>query len=177
MEDIEKKILKALEEIGPTFISKLSNRILENQIAVTGIIKKMVKEKLVERVEEVMVTYKTKEDNVVVKHRNHTYYRLTKKGEKIAAEISDVKLELREAFKTYNKALQNRLDNEQQEQGKILIYSVVDYPYSGEIAVQKILGSYLESCEITREATVTLRGELPGEIREKLKLLNNVVVI
>lgn len=82
MSELEKKIVIAIYKIGPTFISKLANRILENQNEVRDCIRKLIKEKLLERVENIMVEYKTKEANIVVKHRNHTYYKLTRLGEK-----------------------------------------------------------------------------------------------
>lgn len=63
MKDIEKKILITIDIIGPTFISKLSNRILENQNEVREYVKKFVSEKVLERVENIMVSYKTKDKN------------------------------------------------------------------------------------------------------------------
>ncbi|MGL4970097.1 MAG: hypothetical protein ACRC45_00510 [Cetobacterium sp.] len=81
MNSLEKKIILTIYKIGPTFISKLANRILENQNDVRDTVKKLVLEKVLQRVQNVMVNYKTKENNVVTKHRNHTYFELTKLGE------------------------------------------------------------------------------------------------
>lgn len=177
MKEIEKKILVTIDTIGPTFISKLANRILENQNEVRECVKKFVAEKILERVENVMVSYKTKEDNVVIKHRNHTYYKLTKKGEKLAKEIElEEKLEVREAFKTYNKALQNALDNAVEEKEE-LVECVVDFPYSQEINVKTILDEKFEKLEKSYGNTITLRGKIPKEKAEELRLLPNTVVI
>ena len=129
MSELEKKIVLTIYKIGPTFISKLANRILENQNEVRECVKELIKNKLLERVENIMVEYKTKEANVVVKHRNHTYYKLTKNGEKKAKELEEDEFEVREAFKTYNKALQNKLDNVIENTEK-RIYCVIDFPYS-----------------------------------------------
>lgn len=177
MKEIEKKILVTIDMIGPTFISKLANRILENQNEVRECVKKFVDEKILERVENVMVSYKTKEDNVVVKHRNHTYYQLTKKGEKIAKEIElEEELIVREAFKTYNKALQNTLDNSKDEKMEY-VECVVDFPYSQEVNVKGILEEEFDRLEKSYATTITLRGKILKEKVEEIKKLPNTVVI
>lgn len=177
MSDLEKKIIVAIDTIGPTFVSKLANRILENQNEVRECVRKLIKEKVLERVENIMVEYKTKEDNIVVKHRNHTYYKLTKLGEKIAKEIEEIEgLEIREAFKTYNKALQNKLDNSKEESPK-RCYCVIDLPYSQEINVKSILGDTFELLQKEYGHTITLRGEITEQEKEKISDLPNIVII
>ncbi|MGL5623674.1 DUF2250 domain-containing protein [Cetobacterium sp.] len=176
MSELEKKIVLTIYKIGPTFISKLANRILENQNEVRECIRILIKDKILERVENIMVEYKTKEANVVVKHRNHTYYKLTKNGEKKARELEEYEFEVREAFKTYNKALQNKLDN-QKEEDKKEIYCVIDLPYSQEVNIKGILGSKFEDLEKEYRHTITLRGNITELEKEKLLELINVVII
>ena len=177
MSELEKKIVLTIYKIGPTFISKLANRILENQNEVRESVRKLIEEKVLERVGNVMVEYKTKESNVVVKHRNHTYYRLTKLGEKRAKELEEYEeLEIREAFKTYNKALQNRLDN-QRDSSIEKVYCVIDFPYSQEGNVKSILGDRFETLEKDYGHTITLRGNITEMEREKILELPNIVII
>lgn len=177
MTDIEKKILVTIDTIGPTFISKLANRILENQNEVRECVRHFVKEKILERVENIMVSYKTKDDNVVVKHRNHTYYQLTKKGKRLVKEIEVEDFEVREAFKTYNKALQNSLDNSKKEIEEP-IYAVIDFPFSQENNVKNILKDTFNLLEKTYDKTVTLRGKVHKEKLEELKNnIFNIVVL
>lgn len=178
MSELEKKIVLTIYKIGPTFISKLANRILENQNEVRESIRALIKNKVLERVENIMVEYKTKEENVVVKHRNHTYYKLTKFGERKAKELDEnMEFELREAFKTYNKALQNKLDNNIKEEIIKAIYCVIDFPYSQELNVKAILNERFETLQKEYGHTITLRGEITEIEKEKLLELPNVVII
>lgn len=176
MSELEKKIVLTIYKIGPTFISKLANRILENQNEVRECVKELIKNKLLERVENIMVEYKTKEANVVVKHRNHTYYKLTKNGEKKAKELEEDEFEVREAFKTYNKALQNKLDNVIENTEK-RIYCVIDFPYSQELNVKNILNEKFENLQKEYGHTITLRGEITEVEKEKLLELPNIIII
>ena len=176
MSELEKKIVLTIYKIGPTFISKLANRILENQNEVRECVKELIKNKLLERVENIMVEYKTKEANVVVKHRNHTYYKLTKNGEKKAKELEEDEFEVREAFKTYNKALQNKLDNVIENTEK-RIYCVIDFPYSQELNVKNILNEKFENLQKEYGHTITLRGDITEVEKGKLLELPNIIII
>ena len=176
MSELEKKIVLTIYKIGPTFISKLANRILENQNEVRESVKELIKNKMLERVENIMVEYKTKESNVVVKYRNHTYYKLTKNGEKKARELEEDEFEVREAFKTYNKALQNKLDNVIENTEK-RIYCVIDFPYSQEINVKNILNEKFENIQKEYGHTITLRGDITEVEKEKLLELPNIIII
>ena len=176
MSELEKKIVLTIYKIGPTFISKLANRILENQNEVRECVKELIKNKLLERVENIMVEYKTKEANVVVKHRNHTYYKLTKNGEKKAKELEEDEFEVREAFKTYNKALQNKLDNVIENTEK-RIYCVIDFPYSQELNVKNILNEKFENLQKEYGHTITLRGEITEVEKQKILELPNIIII
>lgn len=176
MSELKKKIVLTIYKIGPTFISKLANRILENQNEVRECVKELIKNKLLERVENIMVEYKTKEANVVVKHRNHTYYKLTKNGEKKAKELEEDEFEVREAFKTYNKALQNKLDNVIENTEK-RIYCVIDFPYSQELNVKNILNEKFENLQKEYGHTITLRGDITEVEKEKLLELPNIIII
>ena len=177
MSKLKRKIILTIDQIGPTFISKLANRILENQNEVRECVRELIKEKVLERVENIMVEYKTKEDNVVTKHRNHTYYKLTKLGEKKAKELEEIEdFTVREAFKTYNKALQNRLDNLKESEIKT-VYCVIDLPYSQESAVKSILEDRFDNIEKEYGHTITLRGEISEAEKEMILELQNVVVI
>lgn len=178
MNELEKKIILTIYRIGPTFISKLANRILENQNEVRESVRTLIKSKVLERVENIMVEYKTKEENVVVKHRNHTYYKLTKFGEKKAKELDEnEEFEVREAFKTYNKALQNRLDNNIKEEEIKETYHVIDFPYSQELNVKVILNEKFENLQREYGHTITLRGEITELEKERLLELPNVIII
>ncbi|WP_300341199.1 MULTISPECIES: DUF2250 domain-containing protein [unclassified Fusobacterium] len=176
MDKLEIKIISTIDSIGPTFISKLANRILENQNLVKECVKKLVAEKILERVENIMVSYKTKEANTVTKHRNHTYYKLTKKGEQLAKSLAITDNSVREAFKTYNKALQNILDNPESMESTS-IDCVIDFPYSQENPIKNILKEEFFTLEKTYDKTVTLRGKVEKNKIEKIKLLPNVVVL
>lgn len=177
MNQLEKKIILTINNIGPTFISKLANRILENQNEVRTCVKTLIKNKVLERVENIMVEYKTKDENVVVKHRNHTYYRLTRLGEKKAKELVEIDdFSLREAFKTYNKSLQNKLDNLKQEKEN-KSYCIIDFPYSQESNVKLILENKFEIFSKEYGITITLRGEITNIEKKKLLELPNVVII
>lgn len=176
MSELEKKIVLTIYKIGPTFISKLANRILENQNEVRECVKELIKNKLLERVENIMVEYKNKEANVVVKHRNHTYYKLTKNGEKKAKELEEDEFEVREAFKTYNKALQNKLDNVIENTEK-RIYCVIDFPYSQELNVKNILNEKFENLQKEYGHTITLRGDITEVEKGKLLELPNIIII
>ncbi|WP_432204633.1 hypothetical protein ACQ9ZF_07255 [Cetobacterium somerae] len=176
MNELEKKVVLTIFNIGPTFISKLANRILENQNEVRECVRKLIDEKMLERVENIMVQYKTKEENVVVKHRNHTYYKLTKLGEKKAKELEEDEFYVREAFKTYNKALQNKLDNVKEEKVE-KVYCVIDLPYSQEISAKAILEEDFEKLEKEYGTTITLRGNITKIQKGKLAELQNTVII
>ncbi|MGL4687243.1 MAG: hypothetical protein ACRCVS_01000 [Fusobacteriaceae bacterium] len=182
MNELEMKIVLTISKIGPTFVSKLANRILEKQTDVKESVKILVAEKILVRVENIMVNYKTKESNVVIKHRNHTYFELTKLGERKAKEIildDDKKVQVREAFKTYNKALQNSLDNcnLSDEDKTNTIYCVIDFPYSQELSVKNILGENFNKLSKEYHLTITLRGDISKEEKDSLLLLDNIVVI
>ncbi|MGL4867962.1 MAG: hypothetical protein ACRCZO_15920 [Cetobacterium sp.] len=178
MNELEKKVVLTIYKIGPTFISKLANRILENQNDVRETVKNLVSEKVLQRVENVMVNYKTKDNNVVVKHRNHTYFELTKLGERKVKELGleDDELEVREAFKTYNKSLQNSLDN-LKEENEEKIYCVIDFQYSSELSVKAILGENYEKISKEYGTTITLRGEISKLEKENLLKIVNLIII
>lgn len=175
MNELEKKIILVISTIGPTFISKLANRILENQYNVKLAVDNLIKNGILERVENLMVSYKTKNNNVVIKHRNHTYYDLTKEGKKLAKTFSDEEeIEVREAFKTYNKSLQNQLDNQINIDEKKSY--VINFPYSQESNVKNILQEEFDNLEKEYGTTITLRGMVSKEKEELLASLLNVVI-
>ncbi len=175
MNELEKKIILTIFTIGPTFISKLANRILENQQNVKIAVDKLVVTGILERVENLMVSYKTKDNNVVIKHRNHTYYDLTKAGKKVAKTLPiEENLEIREAFKTYNKSLQNILDNTISETQKTY---VINFPYSQETNIKNILQDEFFNLEKEYGTTITLRGVISKEKEQLLSQLTNVVIL
>ncbi|MEW6053762.1 MAG: DUF2250 domain-containing protein [Nitrospirota bacterium] len=78
--EIEEKILYYIYHSGPVFAKKLSSRLNEDITAVTRCIKRLEAAGLLERMTGTMVDYRIDRRNRVTKHRNHTYYDLTRKG-------------------------------------------------------------------------------------------------
>src|SRR4030043_1539394 len=78
--DIELKVLYYLYHSGPTFLKKLSARLSEDIQAVRKSIEYLQNMGYLERVSGTLVEYRINKRNKVTKHRDHTYYDLTRKG-------------------------------------------------------------------------------------------------
>ncbi len=62
------------------FITKLAKRLNEDPQRVKDRVKALEKAQYLERVTGTMISYRLDKRNKVSKHRNHTYYSLTRKG-------------------------------------------------------------------------------------------------
>ena len=80
LEDIELKILFYLYHSGEAFTKKLASRLNADIGAIKTSIAKLLNEGYLERVAGTLVNYRIDRKNKVTKHRNHTYYALTRKG-------------------------------------------------------------------------------------------------
>lgn len=65
---------------GPVFIKKLATRLNEDIQTVQKNIETLQHKGYLERVTGTLVDYRINRRNKVTKHRNHTYYDLTRKG-------------------------------------------------------------------------------------------------
>lgn len=78
--DIELKIIYYIYHSGPVFTKKLTARLHENIQIVNESIKNLQHIGYLERVTGTLIDYRINRRNKVTKHRNHTYYDLTRKG-------------------------------------------------------------------------------------------------
>ncbi len=83
LEELDFRILKHHQLLGVDYSLMVSEILRVSAPQVFEHHRKLRKLKLLERVKEVMIQYrKGMVDNKWIKHRNHTYYRITPKGEK-----------------------------------------------------------------------------------------------
>jgi predicted transcriptional regulator len=80
LSEIELKILCYIHHSGPTFVKKLAARLDTDIQTVNKSIVTLQRMGYLERVTRTMVEYRINRRNKVTKHRNHTYYDLTRKG-------------------------------------------------------------------------------------------------
>jgi predicted ArsR family transcriptional regulator len=80
MHENEMKIMCYLYRAGPAFTAKLALRLNKEMQTIRGHIMNLLNNGYVERVSGAMVGYRLDKRNRVIKHRNHTYYQLTRKG-------------------------------------------------------------------------------------------------
>ena len=80
LSDIELKILYYIYHSGPAFIKKLSVRLKKDIQTLQRSIEALQRMEYLERVTGTLVEYRLDRRNKVTKHRNHTYYDLTRKG-------------------------------------------------------------------------------------------------
>jgi len=80
LSDIELKILSYIHHSGPAFAKKLAARLDTDIQTVHEHIMTLQRMGYLERVTRTMVEYRINRRNNVTKHRNHTYYDLTRKG-------------------------------------------------------------------------------------------------
>jgi len=76
----ELKVMYYIFHSGPAFIKKLAARLNENNEILRNSIKNLQRLGYLERVTKTLVDYRLDKRNKVTKHRNHTYYDLTRKG-------------------------------------------------------------------------------------------------
>ena len=80
LDEVDLKILYYIYNAGPAYIKKLSQRIHKDFETVRNHVKKLEKLGYLERVSGRLVEYRIDRRNKVTKHRNHTYYDVTRKG-------------------------------------------------------------------------------------------------
>ena len=80
LSDIELKILYYIYHSGPAFIKKLSARMDNDIQTLQKSVEALQRMEYLERVSGTMVEYRLNRRNKIIKHRNHTYYDLTRKG-------------------------------------------------------------------------------------------------
>jgi DNA-binding MarR family transcriptional regulator len=80
LSDIEVKILYYIQHSGPVFTKKLSARLDEDIQTVQKNVETLQHKGYLVRVTRTLVDYRINKRNKVTKHRNHTYYDLTRKG-------------------------------------------------------------------------------------------------
>jgi predicted transcriptional regulator len=78
--DLELKILYYIHHSGPSFIKKLAARLNEDIHTMRKSVMILQRLGYMERVTRTLVEYRIDRRNKVTKHRNHTYYDLTRKG-------------------------------------------------------------------------------------------------
>lgn len=80
LEPIDEKILYYIHKSGPVFFMKLAKRLNEDAEMIRDRIKGLQERDFLERVTGTMVNYRVNKRGKVTKHRNHTYYNLTRKA-------------------------------------------------------------------------------------------------
>jgi predicted transcriptional regulator len=78
--EVELKVMYYIFNSGPAFIKKLAVRFNEDNQMLRNSVKNLQRLGYLERVTKTLVDYRLDKRNKVTKHRNHTYYDLTRKG-------------------------------------------------------------------------------------------------
>jgi len=76
----ELKVLYYICHSGPAFIKKLASRLNEDNEILRKSVKNLQRLGYLERVTKTLIDYRLDKRNKVTKHRNHTYYNLTREG-------------------------------------------------------------------------------------------------
>jgi predicted transcriptional regulator len=76
----ELKVMYYIFHSGPAFIKKLAARLNEDTQIIRNSVDNLQHLGYLERVTKTIVDYRLDKRNKVTKHRNHTYYDLTRKG-------------------------------------------------------------------------------------------------
>ena len=80
LNNLELKIVYYIYHSGPSFIKKLAARLNEDIHTMRKSVMNLQRNEYLERVTSTLVEYRIDRNNKVTKHRNHTYYDLTRKG-------------------------------------------------------------------------------------------------
>jgi len=98
--EVELKIIYYIFHSGPTFNKKLTIRLNKDMQIVRNSIKKLQRLGYLKRVTKTLVDYRLDKRNKVTKHRNHTYYDLTRKGRLFMRQFNGtVEVNLRPPYK------------------------------------------------------------------------------
>ncbi|SMP03712.1 Uncharacterized protein SAMN06265339_0139 [Desulfurobacterium pacificum] len=101
LNELEIKILYYIHQTGPAYIKKLCQRLREDNDTIRKHIKKLEQLGYLERVSGRLVEYRIDRRNKVVKHRNHTYYDITRKGKHFIrrTKLTDIEVDLKPPYK------------------------------------------------------------------------------
>lgn len=98
--EVELKIMYYIFHSGPAFIKKLSARLNEDNQIIRNSIKNLQDVGYLERVTKTLVDYRLDKRNKVTKHRNHTYYDITRKGRLFMRNFNgNIKVNLKPPYK------------------------------------------------------------------------------
>lgn len=98
--EVELKILYYIYHSGPTFIKKLAARLNEDNQILRNSVKNLQRLGYLERVTKTLIDYRLDKRNKVIKHRNHTYYDITRKGRLFMRHSNEVvEVNLRPPYK------------------------------------------------------------------------------
>jgi predicted transcriptional regulator len=96
----ELKVLYYIFHSGPAFIKKLAARLNEENEILRNSVKNLQRLGYLERVTKTLVDYRLDRRNKVTKHRNHTYYDLTRKGRLLIRQFhGKIEVNLRPPYK------------------------------------------------------------------------------
>ncbi|WP_163327879.1 DUF2250 domain-containing protein [Desulfurobacterium thermolithotrophum] len=100
LDELDIKILYYIYKVGPAYIKKLCQRLQEDFDIIRKHIKKLEQLGYLERVSGRLVEYRIDRKNKVTKHRNHTYYNVTRKGRHFIRNTKiDVTVDLKPPYK------------------------------------------------------------------------------
>jgi DNA-binding Lrp family transcriptional regulator len=100
LSELELKVLYYVFRSGPAFIKKLSARLNEDNEVLHNSVKNLQRLGYLERVTKTLVDYRLDKRNKVTKHRNHTYYDLTRKGRLFMRRFNgNIEVNLRPPYK------------------------------------------------------------------------------
>ncbi len=174
MSELEIQILICIEKLEMSFVEKIANRILTNSEEVKKGIKDLIQKDFLQRVDKKIIKFKGENGGYVKKHRNHTYYQLTQNGEKIISDLGEDNSTLKKGYKTYNKSLQDRLNN-------IPIVKktryIINIPYSKVGVLKSLLGEEFSELDKSYGEMVTIYGSFNEEEVEKMGKIQNSIIL
>ena len=97
---VDKEVLYYIHNTGPVFPAKLAKRLNREVAEVREAIERLKDGSWLERVSGAMVDYRLSKRTKITKHRNHTYYGLTRKARLYLRENPlDLDVNLRPPYK------------------------------------------------------------------------------
>jgi predicted transcriptional regulator len=100
LNNLDIKILYYIHNAGPAYIKKLGQRMHEDFETIRQHTKKLQRLGFIERVSGRIVDYQINRRNKATKHRNHTYYDVTRKGRQFIRNTEiDVDVDLKPPYK------------------------------------------------------------------------------
>lgn len=97
---VELQIIYYVFRSGPAFIKKLAARLNEDNQILRNSVKNLQRLGYLERITKTLVDYRLDKRNKVTKHRNHTYYDITRKGRLFMRRFNgDVDVNLKPPYK------------------------------------------------------------------------------